>query len=211
MRAPGLATLAVVTLIAAHAADAAFCKKRNGAVFARDACKAKETEVDLGVVGGAPKGDPGPPGRSHPRLRVVDGNGQQLPGTFGQLGEFVFRQAGRPFSVFTLTSGFLGGIVLFDGPTCTGARWIRVLGFDLYHDAFVQGGIAYYAGDPIEMHTSASYARLTSPQDCTGGGVTYLTAEGLCCFTSGFSAMAGPPTPFDLGGFPLPFRVEIEE
>lgn len=54
----------MMTLVrASAAAGALLCQKPSGALFARDACKKKETTVDpaaLGLIG--PKGDAGAPG-----------------------------------------------------------------------------------------------------------------------------------------------------
>ncbi|HXJ33168.1 MAG TPA: hypothetical protein VMS22_03940 [Candidatus Eisenbacteria bacterium] len=212
MRALPLVTLVALLFVAAHAAEAAFCKKRNGAVFSRDACKAKETEVDLAAVGGAPKGDPGAPGKSQPRLRAVDANGVQVPGTFDTLLQFVFRLPGRrPFSFAFGPNGLVGGIVWFDGPTCTGGRWISSQPILLYDVAFIDGTTAYYPGDPVEMHAIMSFGLRTVPEQCTGVGRTYIAAAGLCCTVASGSITAGPPTPVDLGGFVPPFRVEVEE
>jgi hypothetical protein len=54
----------VLSVVGAVAADAAvFCQKQSGAVFIRDACKKKETQVNLAAFGAVgPKGDTGAQG-----------------------------------------------------------------------------------------------------------------------------------------------------
>jgi hypothetical protein len=55
--------LGMVVLVAGTAGAAVFCKKRSGAVFVRDACQKKETQIDLASFGAVgPAGPPGPPG-----------------------------------------------------------------------------------------------------------------------------------------------------
>jgi hypothetical protein len=71
-----LVALALVGLVPAAASAAALCQKKSGAVVIRpDACRKKETAVDLSQFGATgPKGDKGDPGDPGPaggaRLRA---------------------------------------------------------------------------------------------------------------------------------------------
>lgn len=60
----GACVLAVGTLVTAGIAHGAvLCQRRSGAVVVRDACKKKETLLNLAEFGAVgPKGDPGEPG-----------------------------------------------------------------------------------------------------------------------------------------------------
>lgn len=68
----------VVGIVVAGAASgeaAVICKRRSGALVVRDACKKKETQLDLAEFGAlGPKGDPGPPGSAR-AYATVDPDG----------------------------------------------------------------------------------------------------------------------------------------
>ena len=80
MRGRVIAVAVVLSLVrVAGAEGAVFCQKKSGAVFIRDACKKKETQVNLGALGAVgPKGDkgdqgnPGAPGSALGYARVLD-------------------------------------------------------------------------------------------------------------------------------------------
>lgn len=86
---------------------AVFCKKKNGVVVIREACKAKETAVNLASFGAVgPKGDKGDPGDPGPLLTTLPG-GKSLTGTIAVADEsdnpasedhisFVFPLASEP-------------------------------------------------------------------------------------------------------------------
>ncbi|HXJ36776.1 MAG TPA: hypothetical protein VMS22_22295 [Candidatus Eisenbacteria bacterium] len=77
--------VALVGLLAGGApADARMlCRKPSGKVFARDACRKKETQIDPGQLGvGGPQGMAGVPGAIGPAgrlpIRVTDANGREV-------------------------------------------------------------------------------------------------------------------------------------
>jgi hypothetical protein len=69
--------------IAMPANAAVICRKPSGAMFVRDACKKKETLVDLSAFGAVgPKGDPGDPGTPATALwAVVNADGTLARGS----------------------------------------------------------------------------------------------------------------------------------
>lgn len=210
MRLLRIVTLVPLLAAAAAPVEAALCKSRKGAVYSRDACKRKEVTLDLAAIGASPKGDPGPPGPTQPRLRAVDANGQRLPGIATPRGKLVSPAGSRSFSVIVRTDGFEGNSFFFDATDCTGPRLVEVSD-DLYDAVPVVGSTAYYGGDPVLDHVTQSEAYPSRPEECMGPGFTYDPALGFCCYNQMRSTAAGPATPVELGGFTLPFRVEMEE
>jgi hypothetical protein len=197
---------------AAPGVDAALCKTRKGAVFVHDACKRKEVALDPAAIGAAgPKGDPGPPGSTQPRLRAVDANGQRLPGFVTARGRLVYPVGSRTVAFTIRVSDFIGEAFVFEAMNCAGPRLVSVYG-DLSSPAAFIGTTAYYGGDPVQDHPVQSTLVPTAAQNCMGPGQTYDPVNGLCCSNNAaFSTTAGPATPIDLGGFAPPFRLELEE
>ncbi len=60
MRSAIRVAVALVVAVVTTADAAVICQKKSGAMFVRDACKKKETRVDLATFGAV--GPPGPPG-----------------------------------------------------------------------------------------------------------------------------------------------------
>ena len=85
-----LVALALVAALPAAASAAALCQKKSGAVVIRpDACKKKETAVDLSQFGAVgpqgPKGDPGDPGPAGGvRMRAIVEDGDPPTMSFNE-------------------------------------------------------------------------------------------------------------------------------
>jgi hypothetical protein len=205
---PGrLLALVVAAAIAPHAADAALCRTKGGALFVRDACKRKETAV---VV---PKGDQGPMGASPPRVRALDAGGRTIGFVNGN-GNVVIQQGNVAVAVRTLGDRFppTGGI-FFETPDCTGARFLYPGYSTMYQGARVIGSTAYYGGEPVVEHTLASsLSGFFSQSDCTTAGGTFIAALGACCLpvTPPRLEADAPALEIDLGTFTPPFHLEIE-
>jgi hypothetical protein len=206
--AVGLALMAIVVLAPAGA-GAVLCASRKGAVAERPACRKKERVLDLGAVGAAgPPGEPGAPGAGHARLRALDASGAFI-GYVNAFGIVTVEREGRVVQVEANAGGFVASRELyFTAPACTGVA--LVVSFDLlFESPSVRGTNAYYAGEPIVEQPFASFEAPTEPPPggCSTG--TYDVATGLCCYTQGGVAYAGPAMAIALGTFTTPFRVEV--
>ena len=133
--------LAIVLVgIWGQAEAAVLCQKKNGALFARDECKQKETQVDPATLGlqGPPgpkgdKGDPGPPGQQGTGFAVYDQNGakvgdaisfeRSLPGVWVS---FSTGGYSLPLIVFdSLISGPIQLLLYFESSDCSGKPFIQ--------------------------------------------------------------------------------------
>jgi hypothetical protein len=205
----GVLGLAAVT----PRADAALCRTKRGAVFVRDACKRKETALDLVAVGaGASKGDPGQKGASFPRLRAFDASGTPLPGHLTGRGELVILRGTRALHLRVGVNGFQpSGRFYFDAMSCAGQRLVLDEGFLIDSTtATFAGTSAYYAGEPVQQHATQSQLYDATEQECTSRGGTYDATIGFCCGNFTEDVPAGPAMPIDLSAFQPPFRVVIE-
>jgi hypothetical protein len=207
-----LPTAVLLAAVLAPPAEAMLCAKRSGAVVFREACKRKEKALDLAAEGltGA-KGDAGPPGIAHPRIRAVDANGTRLAGTANELGDLIQVRGSAVFGLDLRSDGFAAGNgVLFETPDCTGPRRINALEGDLYHLASVHGPTAYYADGSIESRLVASRLEPSTAPNCTGVDV-YDAATGLCCRQVNSSTTSAPASVLDLGEVVPPLSAEIEK
>jgi hypothetical protein len=204
-------TLVLLTILALAApADALLCRARNGALSVRDACKRKETVIDPATLGGpGAQGDTGPAGPSTKRLRVVDANGTAV-GVLAANGGLLLSSAGRVLMLDAGTDGFHPGDSLYyEAPGCIGPAYASGP-IALLYRATVHGTVAYYPGTPIETRSIQSFTFPTAADGCTMPGDTYDGSTGLCCFVYATTSLFGPAIPVDLGGFAVPFRLEVD-
>ncbi len=206
--------LAVVVLVAATAlpAGAVLCRKKNGAVFERDACKRKETPLDPATIGavGAP-GEAGTAGTTQPRLRIVDGMGRQLPGAISASGELVLTTADRVAGLQVGRDGVINDTFVYESIDCSGQTLLRVSVGELYDGAAVVGGSLLYGGGPTTTVNVQSRRFASEASACTGLGFAYDPVSGTCCEQlSPFDVptAVATPLPFD---FVPPFTVTLEE
>jgi len=207
-----LPTAILLAVVLAPPAEAMLCAKRSGAVVFREACKRKEKALDLAAEGliGA-KGDAGPPGIAHPRIRAVDANTTRLAGTVNELGDLVRTRGSAVFGLELRSDGFAAGHgVLFETSDCTGPRRVNASARDLYDLASVHGTTAYYADGPVELRPVTSRLEPSAAAGCTGVDV-YDAATGLCCRQVNYSTMSAPASVLDLGVLVPPLSAEIEE
>ncbi|HEV7731190.1 MAG TPA: hypothetical protein VGR62_03465 [Candidatus Binatia bacterium] len=206
--------LGVVMLLAVVAvpADAVLCRKKNGAVFARDACKRRETVLDPATIGavGVP-GDAGADGTTQPRLRVVDGNGQTVPGTLSTSGELLLPAGDQMAGLMIRATGGLGDSAFFEAPSCQGPPLIKARNGSLYGGMLLIGTTYYYGTGPDQLRSIQSQRELVPPSRCTGPGSVYDAVTSICCTTfTAFNFGTNVATPLTLELTP-PLRVEIAE
>ena len=99
--------VALLALPAARTDAAVFCKKKNGVVVIREACKSKETAVNLASFGAVgpkgDKGDKGDDGAAGPLLATLP-SGQSLTGTVAVSGTDAVSAADAVSFIFPLAS-----------------------------------------------------------------------------------------------------------
>ena len=96
--------VALLALPVARTDAAVFCKKKNGVVVIREACKSKETAVNLASFGAVgPKGDKGDKGDAGPLLATLP-SGQSLTGTVAVTGTNAVSGVSAISFVFPLAS-----------------------------------------------------------------------------------------------------------
>ena len=212
-------TLLLLSLVlAAPAADAALCKKKSGQVLFRERCRKKEVVLDLAQVGavgqvGAPgvKGDAGPAGAGQPALRVVDANGQRLPGFVNGTSQLIYPHGSRALAIFVGPTGFLPDAdFLFEMPNCQGPR----LMFEqrgLVVRAGVVGTSVFHPGDPVATRTTKSREFTTSALNCIFQGGDFDATTGVCCDDDQRTADSGPAVAVDLSSFTPPFTLELQQ
>ena len=109
------------------AAALLICKNPKGALFLRDSCKKKETQLSAADIGA--KGDRGDDGAPGPGIRVVDaaGNAVGFLGGTSAVNSTVLRQIQNDWFSFQIdSSGFLQAnaqMFFYDGPNCTGTPY----------------------------------------------------------------------------------------
>jgi hypothetical protein len=205
-----------------------FCEKKSGAVIVRDACKAKEQQMDLSLFGamGAP-GAPGAPGATGPGVFVVDANGATVGAMVDELNVFlaplssrVVRQLGSDAVSLPVDpmAGFPETLapppVAFANPGCTGAIFVVPPPYPpgtsmaLAVATVIHDSVAYYAVGVGATQAYGSYITFfVPPATCTGGGGTPVGVDG-CCIPSAGSTTLSPARSFDLAtlGLVAPFH-----
>ena len=200
---------AALLLAAAPAATAVVCQRRNDTLVLRDACRKRETAVDLALLGY--RGSQGPPGRG---LRLIDSGGRTVPGVSAPLGEgsaFLYRAGTRILLSEVKQDGFVRTAeFVHEEPGCAGPRFFRAQQRRLVRFAGVVDGVAYFGDDPVGLHTVASVESANyTAADCTAASGTVLP-NGLCCIATSFEVEAGPVATFELStlGVVPPFHLE---
>jgi hypothetical protein len=186
----------LVALVAMPAGAAVLCKKRSGAVLARDACRKKETPADTAE-----------------RPVVRDANGALVGPLLGASGTgTVLRRVGDVLMTLTVdTTGFVDTFPSFDyeSTNCSGPPLVPAPAAMLTIAPIVRGGTAYYASGTPAAHTIQS--TLTGsivPGMCFSG--TFVPPD-ACCLTlpSPQTMQVTPAATVPLGtlGLVPPFRV----
>jgi hypothetical protein len=200
---------AALLLALAPAATAVVCQRRNGTLVLRDACRKREAAIDLAQLGYS--GPQGPTGRG---LRLVDAAGHTVPGVVARgEGTFLVYRASTRILISEVDGGGFPSRVQFvhEEPGCAGARFRRQNESRLVRFAGVDGGVAFFADDPIELHAVVSVEESGYAADgCMAAGGTTLP-NGFCCFAASFETEAGPVGTFELSalGVVPPFRLEV--
>jgi hypothetical protein len=216
----------VLVVMAPTAGNAVvFCEKKSGAVIVRDACKAREQQMDLSAFGAV--GAPGAPGATGPGVFVVDANGATVGALVDEINVFlapissrVVRQLGSDAVSLPVdpAAGFPDTLapppVFFANAGCTGQMFVVPPPYPpgtaiaLAPATIIHGSTAYYA---VGLGATQAYASILvffiSPATCTGGGGTPVGADG-CCVASASSTTLSPARSFDLGtlGLVAPFH-----
>ena len=198
-----IAIAASALALVASSANAAVCVKKSGVVVARDACKKKESPLDLaqfvgaqgpagagGATGGtgspgAP-GAPGAPGEQGAKgdpgdFHVVDSTGRIIGlGDVGHTARLAVKVPGvGPGILFVNDDNdgfFQGEITLYHENTdCTGETLVQVFRSDLipFIEAFANTG--YFPDLPGSTRT------IKSEEFDTNTCSTFITSRGLCC------------------------------
>ena len=200
--ARSIAIAATALALVAGSADAAVCVKKSGIVVVRDACKKKESPMDLaqfvgsqGPAGGngatGSPGAPGAPGASGAKgpkgdpgdFSVVDSTGRIIGiGDVGHSDSIALKVPGvGPGILFADENDegfFQGDITLYHENTdCTGEPLVRVFRSDLipFIDSFAN--TAYFPDLPGSTRT------IKSDEFDTNTCSTFITTRGLCCET----------------------------
>ena len=196
---------AATALMSAPGSAAVLCQKKSGAVVVREACKKKETPLDLaGVVGGS-------------GAIVVDANGKVVGAIADVEAGGGPRVARRVGDVLLLLRVNAGGFTesqagfFYESTDCTGQILLPATAGSLFAEATVRSGVAYYAaGTPVTFTTRSSLGPTLTPGMCFGGG-TFVPPD-LCCtpFPSPIALSAVPATTLDVStlGLAPPFRVQ---
>jgi hypothetical protein len=200
-----IAIAASTLALVAGAADAAVCVKKSGIVVVRNACKKKESPMDLAQFVGAQgpagangatgsPGAPGAPGEQGPKgdpgdFHVVDSTGRIIGlGDVGHTNRIAVKvpQVG-PGILFVddNNEGFLqGDITLYHESTdCTDHPLVEVVRSDLIPFIAAFANTAYFPDLPGSTRTIKSSE--FDDNTCS----TFITTRGLCCENA--------QTPFD--------------
>jgi len=195
-----IAIAASAFALVASSADAAVCVKKSGVMVVRDACKKKESSMDLaqlvGVQGpaganGAPGGTgapgaPGTPGEKGPKgdpgdFHVLDSTGRIIGlGDVGHTARLALKVPGVGAGILFVADdndGFLQGeLTLYHESTdCTDDPLVQVFRSDLipFINSFANN--AYFPDLPGSTRT------IKSDEFDTNTCSTFITTRGLCC------------------------------
>jgi len=196
--------VAATALMSAPSSAAVLCQKKSGTVVVREACKKKETPLDLAeVVGGS-------------GAIVVDANGK-IVGSIADVeaggGPRVVRRVGDVSLLLRVNAGGFtesqAGF-FYESTDCTGQILLPATAGSLFADASVRSGVAYYAaGTPVTFTARSSLGPTLTPGMCFAG--TFVPPD-LCCtpFPSPIALPAVPATTLDVStlGLAPPFRVQ---
>jgi hypothetical protein len=198
-------TLMMVVVVAAifqqapTAGGAVVCATKKGSLALRDACKRKESAVDL-----------------FPLVRDVvvrDATGA-LVGPVVDVGPRVLLRVGGSLLIVTVdASGFPDGTffsLTFESIDCTGQPLLPEPAASLVATPMVRGGVMYYpTGVPTNHPFGSSLSTPLTPGMCFGGT---LQPGGLCCFPApvATTSPAVPAAQIPVGslGFSAPFSIE---
>jgi hypothetical protein len=198
-----IAIAASTLALVAGSADAAVCVKKSGIVVVRDACKKKESPMDLaqfvgsqgpaggnGTTGspGAPgsPGTPGAPGGQGPKgdpgdFHVVDSTGKIIGiGDVGHPDNIAVKVPGVGSGILFVNENndgfFQGDITLFhESAGCADAPLARVTPSNLIHFIDSFANTAYFPDLPGSTRT------IKSQEFDTNTCATFITSRGLCC------------------------------
>ena len=185
-----------LALVASHA-DAALCVKKSGVVVVRDACKKKESPLNLAQLAGAQgpagangaTGSPGAPGAAGEQgakgdpgdFHVVDSTGKTIGiGDVGHQDSIALKVPGVGAGILFVNDNndgfFEGDITLYHESTdCEDAPLVLVDAFNLIPDISAFAGTAYFPDLPGSTRT------IKSQEFDTNTCSTFITTRGLCC------------------------------
>jgi hypothetical protein len=217
---PFAVSLAATAVSPPEAGALVLCSRKvAGAIKVRERCRKKEHQVDvaqLGLVGSpgapGPAGPAGSRGAPAPSVRMVDANGMPFGVRANAFGQVYFDVGGGELVlVYARRTGFDGGSVDFDQTGCTGPAFVDNQSSRIGKEGNVQGGVIYFAGDPIVTHKIKSYRTVAGAGGCDPGSVTL--PGGFCCWNNPYDGEAGPAVVYDLAplGLTPPFHVELAQ
>src|SRR5215831_4697298 len=173
-----IAIAATALALVAGASDAAVCVKKSGVVVVRDACKKKESPMNLAQFVGAQgpagangatgsPGAPGTPGGQGPKgdpgdFHVVDSTGKIIGiGDVGHPDDIALKVPGVGAGILFVNENndgfFEGDITLYHETTdCSDAPLVPVDAFNLIPDIGAFAGTAYFPDLPGSTRTIKS-------------------------------------------------------
>lgn len=194
-----IAIAASALALVAGRADATVCVKKSGVVVVRDACKKKESPMDLAQFVGAqgpagtngPAGNPGAPGtpggqgpKGDPGdFHVLDSTGKIIGlGDVGHPDDIALKVPGVGAGVLDIDENnegfFQGDITLYHESTdCADNPLVQVLRADLIPLISAFANNAYFPNLPGSTRT------IKSDEFDTSTCSTFITSRGLCCET----------------------------
>ncbi|HLK10848.1 MAG TPA: hypothetical protein VKW76_05670 [Candidatus Binatia bacterium] len=199
-----LALVTVSLLGGTRASALVLCQTRGHALFARPACRRKETPVMLSAIGVAgPRGVPGPVGsRGAAAARLVDADGRDV-GPVMEVETYAFLGSSFPATYVLLASPPIGmplilgidvtgnptGSVLYQTTDCSGTPFVSA--GDLLAVGQAVESTVFYPAQPTSV-TAFQSAETTDRSN----GCTSITARGGCCRAgaTGGSGMATAAT-----------------
>jgi hypothetical protein len=192
-----IAVAASALALVAGAADAAVCVKKSGIVVVRDACKKKESPMDLAQFVGAQgpsgangatgnPGAPGTPGEQGSKgdpgdFHVVDSTGKIIGiGDVGHPDDIALKVPGVGAGVLDIDDNnegfFQGDITLYHESTdCADNPLVEVLRANLIPVISAFANNAYFPDLPGSTRT------IKSDEFDTNTCSTFITSRGLCC------------------------------
>jgi len=224
--------LAVLVVAVYSQAEAdVLCKRTNGSVFLRAACKKKEVQIDpvaLGLQGPAgPKGDKGntgPQGPAGPGAVVRDAH-EAFVGAYDN--QSVLIDVGNMLVSVSLEGNSSAASFRDDylksyteNVDCSGTRFVDITTSSFFSSGIISGTTLYVlptSGGTL-MTLNAEVATHSSLITGSGScpGTQFFIPPHSCCqpFTSSFTRTVTPLVEvgtFDLSGFVPPFHVAVQE
>jgi hypothetical protein len=198
------------------------CKMRSGTMVAREACKSKETAIDLAQFGPAgPQGGAGAVGAAGYGAVLKDATGNFVgtlldePALFPSTATRTLRTIEGHVVSFAVDpgTGFVDAgatfAAIYEHPGCTGRLFLAPLlpTLPMFAQALVHDGIAFYPVDVPTVHNFTSVLTFTTMGLCGGT----WTPPDQCCTPSFSSGLLSEGRTFAVNtlGVVAPFHADL--